>query len=169
MRAQVSTQFPSEWVRRKRRDNFHVTVVGTIGSRTAYHWVVVVTSGTNFSQQVVEVDFVYPSEAIHLYWDQGALLALPADTGQGSVGTKDPEPKHKTFWKPSACTGTRVRCGSCRSTMASLFEKPSEASHLHWDQTGLQVLSADNGPVFGAAHSRPPLSSQPGALPICAA
>ena len=76
MRAQVSTQFPSEWVRRKRRDNFHVTVVGTIGSRTAYHWVVVVTSGTNFSQQVVELDFVYPSEAIHLYWDQGALPAF---------------------------------------------------------------------------------------------
>ena len=77
---QVSSQFPSEWVRRKRRDSFHVTVVGTIGSRTSYHWVVVVTSGTNFAQQIVELDFVYPSEAIHLYWDQGGCQ-LPLSAG----------------------------------------------------------------------------------------
>lgn len=86
MHEQVSTQFPSEWVRRKRRDNFHVTVVGTIGSRTAYHWVVVVTSGTNFHQQIVELDFVYPSEAIHLYWDQGEIFESFPDARRHACG-----------------------------------------------------------------------------------
>ena len=96
----MSTQFPSEWVRRKRRDNFHVTVVGTIGSRTAYHWVVVVTSGTNFHQQIVELDFVYPSEAIHLYWDQGELFE------------SFPDARPACLWG-SGCHAAFSRC-SCR-------------------------------------------------------
>ena len=72
--------FPSEWIRRKQRDGFYVTVMGCIGPPTAYHWVVVVTSGTGFSGQAVELDFVYPSEAIHHYWDEGALACSPPDS-----------------------------------------------------------------------------------------
>ena len=88
---QVATTFPSEWIRRKKRDGFYVTVMGCIGSGSSYHWVVVVTSGTGFTGQAVELDFVYPSEAIHHYWDEGApccpATALPNPAGQCTMST----------------------------------------------------------------------------------
>lgn len=74
----VAAQFPSEWVRRKHNDGFMITCCGTIGTQDNYYWVVVVTAGTGFDSQAVELDFVYPSEAIHHYWDKG-VLCLPAD------------------------------------------------------------------------------------------
>ncbi|KAK9804096.1 hypothetical protein WJX73_007044 [Symbiochloris irregularis] len=67
----VSAHFPCEWVRRKHSDGFMVTCCATIGSRDNYYWVVVVTAGAGFETQAVELDFVYPSEAIHHYWDRG--------------------------------------------------------------------------------------------------
>ena len=78
---QVSTTFPSEWIRRKRRDGFYVTVMGCIGSATDYHWVVVTTSGTDYTGQAIELDFVYPSEAIHHYWDESAPPVCPPASG----------------------------------------------------------------------------------------
>lgn len=69
----VAAQFPCEWVRRKASDGFMITCCGTIGSRDNYYWVVVVTAGTGYDSQAVELDFVYPSEAIHHYWDRGEL------------------------------------------------------------------------------------------------
>ena len=69
----VAAQFPCEWVRRKHNDGFMITCCGTIGSRDNYYWVVVVTAGTGYDSQAVELDFVYPSEAIHHYWDRGGV------------------------------------------------------------------------------------------------
>lgn len=70
----VSAHFPCEWVRRKNSDGFMVTCCATIGSRDNYYWVVVVTAGAGFETQAVELDFVYPSEAIHHYWDRGEQI-----------------------------------------------------------------------------------------------
>ena len=52
----VAAQFPCEWVRRKHNDGFMITCCGTIGSRDNYYWVVVVTAGTGYDSQAVELE-----------------------------------------------------------------------------------------------------------------
>ena len=69
----VDTTFPYEWIKKKWRENFHVTSIGTAGSpSTKQQWAVVMSRDTEFRHQVVEIDFQYPSEGIHYHWDKGA-------------------------------------------------------------------------------------------------
>ncbi len=37
-------------------------------------WAVVMSRGSKYTKQVVEMDFQYPSEGIHYHWDQGKYL-----------------------------------------------------------------------------------------------
>ena len=49
-------------------------------------WAGIMSKGTKYLQQVIEMDFQYPSEGIHYNWDKGActpvrpffMLAVPA-------------------------------------------------------------------------------------------
>ena len=34
-------------------------------------WAVIMSKGSKYTRQVVEVDFQYPSEGIHYHWDEG--------------------------------------------------------------------------------------------------
>lgn len=73
----VDSTFPYEWIKKKWRENFHVTSIGTAGSpATKQQWAVVMSRDTEFRHQVVEFDFQYPSEGIHYHWDKGALPPL---------------------------------------------------------------------------------------------
>ncbi|KAJ7951723.1 putative Casein kinase [Quillaja saponaria] len=56
----VSESFPFKWINKKWREGFYVTAMATSGSR----WGVVMSRGAGFSDQVVELDFLYPSEAV---------------------------------------------------------------------------------------------------------
>ena len=41
------------------------------------HWAVIMSRGSKYTKQVIEMDFQYPSEGIHYHWDQGECIALP--------------------------------------------------------------------------------------------
>ncbi|KAG8375614.1 hypothetical protein BUALT_Bualt10G0118700 [Buddleja alternifolia] len=63
----VSESFPFKWINKKWREGFYVTAMATAGSR----WAIVMSRGAGFSDQVVELDFLYPSEGVHRRWDAG--------------------------------------------------------------------------------------------------
>ncbi|KAL5724664.1 hypothetical protein ACHQM5_007892 [Ranunculus cassubicifolius] len=50
--------------------------MATSGSR----WAVVMSRNTGFSDQVAELDFLYPSEGIHKRWDSGYRITATAAT-----------------------------------------------------------------------------------------
>ncbi|KAJ1385816.1 Serine/threonine-protein kinase, active site [Sesbania bispinosa] len=54
----VSDSFPFKWINKKWREGFQVTSMATAGSR----WGIVMSRNAGFSNQVVELDFLYPSE-----------------------------------------------------------------------------------------------------------
>ncbi|RWW64825.1 hypothetical protein BHE74_00027908 [Ensete ventricosum] len=55
---------------------FHVTSMATAGSR----WGIVMSRNAGFSDQVVELDFLYPSEGIHRRWDNGYRITCMGAT-----------------------------------------------------------------------------------------
>ncbi|KAG6395777.1 hypothetical protein SASPL_141902 [Salvia splendens] len=55
---------------------FYVTSMATSGTR----WTVVMSRGAGFSNQVVELDFLYPSEGIHQRWENGYHITATAAT-----------------------------------------------------------------------------------------
>ncbi|XP_042385438.1 casein kinase 1-like protein HD16 isoform X1 [Zingiber officinale] len=57
----VSESFPFKWINKKWREGFYITAMATAGNR----WAVVMSRNAGFSDQVVELDFLYPSEGIH--------------------------------------------------------------------------------------------------------
>ncbi|GKD53012.1 hypothetical protein Tco_1286399 [Tanacetum coccineum] len=61
------TSVPLLWINKKWREGFHVTSVATAGTR----WGIAMSRNAGFSDQVVELDFLYPSEDIHRRWDNG--------------------------------------------------------------------------------------------------
>ncbi|MQM02845.1 hypothetical protein Taro_035615 [Colocasia esculenta] len=72
----VSDSFPFKWINKKWREGFFVTSMATAGSR----WAVVMSRSAGFSDQVVELDFLYPSEGIHRRWDHGYRITATAAT-----------------------------------------------------------------------------------------
>ncbi|MQM02474.1 hypothetical protein Taro_035236 [Colocasia esculenta] len=72
----VSDSFPFKWINKKWREGFYVTSMATAGSR----WAVVMSRSAGFSDQVVELDFLYPSEGIHRRWDNGYRITATAAT-----------------------------------------------------------------------------------------
>eukprot|EP01026_Neomeris_dumetosa_P052217 TRINITY_DN46137_c0_g2_i3.p1 TRINITY_DN46137_c0_g2~~TRINITY_DN46137_c0_g2_i3.p1 ORF type:complete len:611 (-),score=72.86 TRINITY_DN46137_c0_g2_i3:25-1857(-) len=60
----VSDNFPYEWIKRKWKEGFHVTAMATCKDQ----WAVVMSRNAGFVQQVIEIDFQYPSEGIHKRW-----------------------------------------------------------------------------------------------------
>ena len=36
-------------------------------------WAVIMSRGSKYTKQVIEVDFQYPSEGIHYHWDRGEI------------------------------------------------------------------------------------------------
>lgn len=101
----VSESFPFKWINKKWKEGFYVTSMATSGTR----WAVVMSRGAGFSnqvfsrprntlpicphisfvafpnyitgiQQVVELDFLYPSEGIHQRWENGYRITATAAT-----------------------------------------------------------------------------------------
>ncbi|XP_039853809.1 casein kinase 1-like protein HD16 [Panicum virgatum] len=56
----VSESFPYKWINKKWKEGFHVTSMATAG----YRWGVVMSRNSRYSNQVVELDFLYPSKGI---------------------------------------------------------------------------------------------------------
>ncbi|XP_020271758.1 casein kinase 1-like protein HD16 isoform X3 [Asparagus officinalis] len=72
----VSDSFPFKWINKKWREGFYVTSMATAGTR----WGIVMSRNAGFSDQVVELDFLYPSEGIHRRWDNGYRITATAAT-----------------------------------------------------------------------------------------
>ncbi|GJM94850.1 hypothetical protein PR202_ga11532 [Eleusine coracana subsp. coracana] len=75
-RTKVSDSFPYKWINKKWKEGFYVTAMATAGSR----WAVVMSRNAGFIEQVVELDFLYPSEGIHRRWDNGFRITATAAT-----------------------------------------------------------------------------------------
>jgi len=72
-----------------------VTSMATSGSR----WAIVMSRSAGFSEQVVELDFLYPSEGIHRRWDNGyRITAMGATMDQSALILSKPRrrPKDET-------------------------------------------------------------------------
>ncbi|KAK6944984.1 Protein kinase domain [Dillenia turbinata] len=61
---------------KKWKEGFFVTSMATAGNR----WGIVMSRNANFSKQVVELDFLYPSEGIHRRWESGYRITSAAAT-----------------------------------------------------------------------------------------
>ena len=76
----ISETFPYEWIKRKWREGFFITSIGTSSHRKKAEgnlhretvftttWAVVMSRNSSFETQCVELDFQYPSEGIHRRW-----------------------------------------------------------------------------------------------------
>ena len=100
----VSDVFPFKWINKKWKEGFSVTSMTTAGSRwgivmsrnagysnqvyhlrTTYYLVVYLNTAeikchTVLYWQVVEIDFLYPSEGIHRRWESGYRITSTAAT-----------------------------------------------------------------------------------------
>ncbi|XP_056166537.1 casein kinase 1-like protein HD16 [Syzygium oleosum] len=72
----VTSKFPFKLIKKMWAEGFHVTAMATAGSQ----WVVVLSSGTRFTNQAVELDFQFPAEGIHERWKQGYYITSVAAT-----------------------------------------------------------------------------------------
>lgn len=72
--------FPFKWISKKWKEGFYITSMATAGSK----WGIVMSRGFSrcslFSNQVVELDFHYPSEGIHRRWGNGYRITATAAT-----------------------------------------------------------------------------------------
>ncbi|MFS8007174.1 hypothetical protein Hanom_Chr14g01257861 [Helianthus anomalus] len=58
------------------KERFHITAMATARTR----WANVMSHGAGFSDQVVELDLLYPSEGMHKRWDAEYSITLTAAT-----------------------------------------------------------------------------------------
>ncbi|CAN4120231.1 unnamed protein product [Withania somnifera] len=72
----ISESFPFKWINKKWKTGFYVTAMAIAGSR----WAIVMSRGSGFSDQTVELDFLYRSEGIHKRWDAGYRIIATAAT-----------------------------------------------------------------------------------------
>ncbi|KAL8206200.1 hypothetical protein R6Q57_009751 [Mikania cordata] len=68
--------FPFKWINKKWKEGFLVTSMTTAGSR----WGIVMSRDATYSNQVVELDLLYPSEGIHRRWENGYRITAAAAT-----------------------------------------------------------------------------------------
>ncbi|OMO86647.1 hypothetical protein COLO4_20992 [Corchorus olitorius] len=106
----VSDSFPFKWINKKWREGFYVTAMATAGSR----WAIVMSRGAPFSDQVVELDFLYPSEGIHRRWDSGYRITSTAATWDQSafvlsVPRRKPADETQETLRTSAFPSTHVK------------------------------------------------------------
>jgi len=87
----ISENFPYEWIKRKWREGFYITSLGTSSNRRRDHfhdrepnygttWAVVMSRNAGFETQAVELDFQYPSEGIHRRWEDHYRITACAAT-----------------------------------------------------------------------------------------
>ena len=84
--------------------------MATAGSR----WAIVMSRGAGFSDQVVELDFLYPSEGIHRRWDAGYRITSTAATWDQtalvlSVPRRKPADETQETLRTSAFPSTHVK------------------------------------------------------------
>ncbi|CAG9463936.1 unnamed protein product [Pedinophyceae sp. YPF-701] len=106
----ISDTFPYEWIKKKWREGFHVTSMGTHGAT----WAVVMSRNAGFYDQCVELDFQYPSEGIHYRWDAGYRITALAATSEEaayvlSVPRKRPLYETQETMRTSTFPSTHVR------------------------------------------------------------
>ncbi|KAL8157732.1 hypothetical protein AgCh_002438 [Apium graveolens] len=87
--------------------------MATAGSR----WGIVMSRGDGFSDQVVELDFLYPSEGIHRRWDGGYRITSTAATMDQSaivlgIPRRKPADETQETLRTSAFPSTHVKSGS---------------------------------------------------------
>ncbi|CAI9297465.1 unnamed protein product [Lactuca saligna] len=106
----MSEAFPLKWINKKWREGFHVTAMATAGSK----WAIVMSRGAGFSDQVVGLDFLYPSEGIHRRWDGGYRITSAAATWHQaafvlSVPRRKPADETQETLRTSAFRSTHVK------------------------------------------------------------
>eukprot|EP00871_Galdieria_phlegrea_P001222 jgi/Galph1/20/GphlegSOOS_G4775.1 len=99
----VSPTFPSKWVADKWASGYYITSVATQGSPPHQQWAVVVSRGAPYTDQVVELDFVYPSDVIHTRWDDNYMVTAVASTTEMNAFVMS---RGLTFGEEQRCTRT---------------------------------------------------------------
>ncbi|KAM3260987.1 hypothetical protein ACQJBY_051938 [Aegilops geniculata] len=81
------------WISKQWKEGFHVTSMGTAGSR----WGVVMSRNAGYSYQVVELDFLYPSEGLRRRYDAGYRITSCAATPDQAafIMSRAKKPKRK--------------------------------------------------------------------------
>lgn len=137
----VSDSFPFKWINKKWREGFYVTAMATAGSRWAIvmsrgagfsdqvyvgicehlwkqesFWCLrkYLCYKIIFPLQVVELDFLYPSEGIHRRWDSGYRITSTAATWDQaafvlSVPRRKPADETQETLRTSAFPSTHVK------------------------------------------------------------
>uniref|UniRef100_A0A0D9YFK7 non-specific serine/threonine protein kinase n=1 Tax=Oryza glumipatula TaxID=40148 RepID=A0A0D9YFK7_9ORYZ len=77
-----------DWIMEQWENNYYISAIAgaTNGSSLVVmskgsRWGVVMSRNSGFSEQVVELDFLYPSEGIHRRWENGYRITSTAATG----------------------------------------------------------------------------------------
>ncbi|GAV56488.1 LOW QUALITY PROTEIN: hypothetical protein CFOL_v3_00030 [Cephalotus follicularis] len=103
----VSDVFPFKLINNKWKEGF-VTSMITSGSK----WGVVMSRNAGYSNQVVELDFLYPSEGIHKRWENGyRITSTIVDQATFILGTpkkKSQDVAQETL-RTSVFSGTHVK------------------------------------------------------------
>lgn len=66
------------------------------------HWAVIVSRGSKYTKQVIEMDFQYPSEGIHYHWDQGEYFSYPGEAKTKSKAVPGSPSKLRQFSEQSS-------------------------------------------------------------------
>ncbi|KAK7256338.1 hypothetical protein RIF29_29780 [Crotalaria pallida] len=91
--------------------------MATAGNR----WEIVMSRGAGFSDQVVELDFLYPSEGIHRRWDNGYRITSTAAT-----------------WDQAAfvlSVPRRIPVDETQETLRKMGKKPLYCIYLLWENS----------------------------------
>lgn len=110
----MSDSFPFKWINKKWKEDFHVTSMTTAGNR----WGVVMSRNSGFSDQVVELDFLYPSDGIHRRWESGyRITSMAATADQAAFILSIPKRKMmdetQETLRTTAFPSTHVKVGFC--------------------------------------------------------
>ncbi|KAL6000896.1 hypothetical protein ACLOJK_006623, partial [Asimina triloba] len=147
----VSSVSPDLDLRIHSGEGFHVTSMATAGSR----WGVVMSRNAGFNDQVVELDFLYPSEGIHRRWDSGYRITATAATwDQAALILSVPKRK------PGDETQETLRTSAFPSTHVKEISKPV-VSHLSSHSLTLPSLVFALPSSFSCSHLSPCPSPYP--------
>ncbi|KAL4269564.1 hypothetical protein GQ457_HM000060 [Hibiscus cannabinus] len=100
----------TQYLQQSYKVSFYVTAMATAGSR----WAIVMSRGAPFSDQVVELDFLYPGEGIHRRWDNGyRITSTAANWDQAafvlSVPRRKPADETQETLRTSSFPSTHVK------------------------------------------------------------
>ncbi|KAE9452324.1 hypothetical protein C3L33_15775, partial [Rhododendron williamsianum] len=110
-----------EWIMEHWEKNYFISAIAGANNGSSLvvmskgsRWAIVMSRGAGFSDQVVELDFLYPSEGVHQRWDAGYRITSTAATWDQtalvlSVPRRKPADETQETLRTSAFPSTHVK------------------------------------------------------------